>query len=452
MASKTKEKKGAVEKSGKRKQERGRSRETGDPQTERSKESYMIQVLDLESQLEKYKKKCDELEVKQKDFSYKYSSLENDKKDIVLYLKQTVIQKEDEVFDLSEQLSVLRKVKESEKASMEKQLAQLRQDFQEKKDQLTSENMVLVGKLASLDEFHMQKEELMERLTMQEEQLKKQSKEHQLAIHSLEKKNVLDNDRVKKEMHQHMAAIAAELKLVSERKIPVTTMRAIHENMSVTTQLSQLSHKIQVLLEENQTLKEKEEQLKSEMAVLKPLLQEKTIRSLSNQKVLHHLSSRCDEQLLELKEHVKRQTLHAQLQEEHSALQKDLSCLRQDFASLKEELEQTNSKANALRKDLEREKDIREYLEAVHQEAANALCQALKEVPKEKDTVAMILSRRNQLMKNLLVLLDNATLRGKGPILTQFLKERAPLHEHKTAEDCTVALECAYTARNGKLP
>ncbi|KAG5840943.1 hypothetical protein ANANG_G00194260 [Anguilla anguilla] len=376
MASKMKEKKNI---DGKKKQERGRSRETSeDPQTELNREYYIIQISDLESQVKKYKQKCDELEVKQKDFSYQYSNLEKEKKDIVLYLKQTLTQKKDEVLDLSEQLLGLQKAKEAEKASLEKQLAQLRQDFQEKKDQLTSENMVLVGKLASLDEFRMQKEELMERLAIQEEQLKTQSKEHQLAIHNLEKKNVLDHDRVKREMHQHMEATAAALKLVSERKIPGTTMRAIHENMSVTAQLHRLSHKIQVLLEENQVLKEREEQLKSEMAVLKPLLKEETRRNLSNQKVLHQLSLRCDEQFAELKEHLKSQTQYAQLQDDHSALQKDLSCLRQDLASLKEELEQNNTKADKLRKDLKQEKDIREQLEAVQQEALSAMCQALK--------------------------------------------------------------------------
>ncbi|KAJ8380353.1 hypothetical protein SKAU_G00011310 [Synaphobranchus kaupii] len=433
MASKKKGKKDTVAKPGKTKLERGRSRETvGDPQTEHSREYYIVHMKDLEFQLEKYKQKCDELEVKQKDFSYQYSSLEEDRKDIVLYLKQTLTQKEDEVFDLSEQLLGLQQAKEAEKVSLEKQLAQLRQDFQEKKDQLTSENMVLVGKLTSLDEFRMQREELMERLSKQEEQLKKQSKEHQLVIQNLEKKNVLEKDRVKKEMHQHMAAIAAELKLVSERNIPGTTMRAIHENMSVTAQLSRLSHKIQVLLEENQLLKEREEQLKWEMTALKPLLNDKTRRSLSNQKVLHQLSLRCDEQSVELKEYVKSQTLYAQLEEDHGALQKDLNSLRQDLASLKEELEQNNTKADKLRKDLQREKDIREQLEAVQQEAVMALCQALKEVPKEKDTVTMILSRRNQLMKNLLVVLDNATLLGKGPVLTEFFKKIAPLHEYKT--------------------
>ena len=43
--------------------------------------------------------------------------------------------------------------KESEKESYENQLSQLKREFQEVRDQLTSENMILGGKLSSLEEF-----------------------------------------------------------------------------------------------------------------------------------------------------------------------------------------------------------------------------------------------------------------------------------------------------------
>lgn len=43
--------------------------------------------------------------------------------------------------------------KDEEKDSYEKQLSTLKNEFQEMKDQYTSENMILGGKLASLEEF-----------------------------------------------------------------------------------------------------------------------------------------------------------------------------------------------------------------------------------------------------------------------------------------------------------
>ena len=43
--------------------------------------------------------------------------------------------------------------KDAEKESYENQLSHLKREFQEVRDQLTSENMILGGKLSSLEEF-----------------------------------------------------------------------------------------------------------------------------------------------------------------------------------------------------------------------------------------------------------------------------------------------------------
>jgi len=45
------------------------------------------------------------------------------------------------------------KAKDAEKEGYENQLSQLKREFQDVKDQLTSENMILGGKLSSLEEF-----------------------------------------------------------------------------------------------------------------------------------------------------------------------------------------------------------------------------------------------------------------------------------------------------------
>lgn len=86
-------------------------------------------------------------------------------------------------------------------------------------------------------------------------------------------------------MQQHVSAVAAEFRRVSDRKMPETTMRAIHENVAVTAQLKQLSDKSKVLLEENQALRQREKTLKQEVKVLEPLLDEMTRKSLTNEKV-----------------------------------------------------------------------------------------------------------------------------------------------------------------------
>lgn len=51
------------------------------------------------------------------------------------------------------------------------------------------------SKLASLEDFSMQREKLMAERRSLEEQLQNQKEEHQAQIYNLEKKAVLDNDR-----------------------------------------------------------------------------------------------------------------------------------------------------------------------------------------------------------------------------------------------------------------
>ena len=51
------------------------------------------------------------------------------------------------------------------------------------------------GKLAALEEFRLQKEELMQKFMSLEDQLRKQENEYKDYVHNLEKKSVLDKDR-----------------------------------------------------------------------------------------------------------------------------------------------------------------------------------------------------------------------------------------------------------------
>ena len=89
----------------------------------------------------------------------------------------------------------LQQAKDAEKDQYEVQLATIRTEMQEVKDQLTSENMVLGGKLASLEEFKVQKEDLMAKFAKLEKELESNKVEHEDVIYNLERKAVVDKDR-----------------------------------------------------------------------------------------------------------------------------------------------------------------------------------------------------------------------------------------------------------------
>ncbi|XP_026994223.1 cilia- and flagella-associated protein 157 isoform X8 [Tachysurus fulvidraco] len=397
--------------------------------SEGGKEFYLAQIRDLEDRLEKYQHKCDELEVRQKDFSTNYDNIVREKKDIVLYLKRTLSQKEDKLTDVLEKLQDLQAVKDAEKESYDKQLSMLRSEFQETKDKLTSENMVLAGKLASLEDFQVQKDELMFQLESLKEQLVQQKQEHQTVLYNLEKKAVLDNYRLKKEMQQHVAAVATEFRKVSDKKMPETTKRAIHENILVTTQLRQISDRSKELMVENDALMAREKQLKREIEIMEPLLNEMTRKSLSNQKVVQQLTVKCRQMSAELEEYARHKQEHQKLLNNHSILQKEHDVLRQEHESAVNDLNQKQAEAARLKTELQAEKTRRGQVETVLQEAAAAL----KEVPKEEDTEVQTLAQRNQMMQKLLAVLDSAAAISKGTTLTHFIPVTEDSNEFKTA-------------------
>ncbi|EDL93212.1 similar to CG17122-PA [Rattus norvegicus] len=162
---------------------------------EELKEFYHKQIQDLEDRLARYQRKWDELAVQEKLFRQEFEQLANNKKEIVAFLKRTLNQRVDEITDLNDQLQSLQVAKEMEKDAFEAQLAQVRHEFQETKDQLTTENIALGIKLSSLEEFRLQKEELTEKYMALEEQLRRQEGEYKDYVYNLEKKSVLDKDR-----------------------------------------------------------------------------------------------------------------------------------------------------------------------------------------------------------------------------------------------------------------
>lgn len=72
----------------------------------------------------------------------------------MLYLKRTLAQKEDEITDILEKLQELQAAKDAEKESFDRQLNALRSEFQETKDRLTAENMVLGKKQNKTPSHH----------------------------------------------------------------------------------------------------------------------------------------------------------------------------------------------------------------------------------------------------------------------------------------------------------
>ena len=162
---------------------------------ELTKEFYLIQIRDLELKIARYQSKCDVLDLRNNELEKQFEQQSSDKKEIVSFLKKQLEQRSDEIADLQEQIIGLQQAKDVSKDKYEVEITTIKTEMQEIKDQLTSENMVLQGKLTSLEEFRVQQEDLLNKFADMEQLLKNKEEQHKEQIYQLERKDVVDKDR-----------------------------------------------------------------------------------------------------------------------------------------------------------------------------------------------------------------------------------------------------------------
>jgi len=109
--------------------------------------------------------------------------------------------------------------------------------------------------------------------------------------------NVTDLFRLKKEMIAQVNQVAAEFRKVSNRQMADTTKRTIRENVSISTQLSKISDKTVELINNNDSLKERERRQRQEIELLQASETLLTEKNVANQKVIFQLQFDSDASL-----------------------------------------------------------------------------------------------------------------------------------------------------------
>ncbi|XP_077162265.1 cilia- and flagella-associated protein 157 isoform X2 [Paroedura picta] len=399
----------APKKKGRKKEEAPKEPEVAeDIVPEHSREFYLIQIRDLEGRLIRYQKKWDELQVSEELFRTEYNKIVRDNKEIVAFLKKTLNQRVDEIADLSEQLQNLQFAKDTEKDAFETQLVQLRHEFQETKDQLTSENMVLSGKLAALEEFKVQKDELMAKFADMEEQLKKQEADHKEYVYNLEKKAVLDKERLKKEMLHRVNVVASEFRKVSNSQMAETTKRAIRENAIISLQLTKITDQSLQLMQENDQLKEACAELTKQLDVLEHNEKTLTKNSLSNQKLIKMLTNKNKELQAQVDKCAHQQKAMTELKRAQEALEKEVGMLKAEKQKQKEEMKRKLTDQQSQKKLLHEEQQRRKSLELLLRHTAQGLEEILAECPavEEEDQFLTLHLWRSDMLRGLLIYLN----------------------------------------------
>jgi len=392
------------------------------PISELSKRFYVIQIQDLESKILRYQEKCDKLQLSATEHEDKYIQIGKDKKEIVSFLKKTLEQRQDEISDLQERLTALQQAKDHEKEAFDNQMTQIKREFQEVRDRLTSENMILGGKLSALEEFKVQREILMKKFETLEEEFKQKEAAHQEQMYNLGRKAVVDKDRLKKEMILRVNEVAAEFRKVSNKQMAETTKRNIRENLSMNVQLGKMSEKTRDLIEENDALKATEKELRVQIKLLESCQTEIAKKNNGNLKVLKMIASKAREQEMVLDEMETREQEFVAIEDESNFLKSEYEQLQAQFKENEQELASTKDLLETAKQERDEAITSKERFEDILAATAYTLREVINEdVDKQED----VLANRGTMVERLLLVLDNAGIIGKGPTPSDFLNQRS---------------------------
>ncbi|VVC99517.1 cilia- and flagella-associated protein 157 [Leptidea sinapis] len=226
--------------------------------TEVEKTFLELTITDCNRKIARLRAAVDDYEVRNEELQKAYDKLDEDRADIIAYLKKTLNLKNEENNELKDKVKGLEETRELETAQFKETVNDLERNFTTMKDQLTSENKLLAGKLNTLEEFRAIRDDLMRKFENQEQAFKDQEMKYKRVIYDAEKKFVIGKDKLKKEMEARLLQLAQDFQDATELRIAASTHRVIRENIAINNELDSILSTQAKLAEQNEKFKESE--------------------------------------------------------------------------------------------------------------------------------------------------------------------------------------------------
>ncbi|CAH0682943.1 unnamed protein product [Spodoptera exigua] len=326
--------------------------------TEVERTLYELQLADCNRKVARLRQAVDEFEIRNEELQKAYDKLDEDRADIIAYLKKTLNVKTEENNELKEKVKGLEELREIETNQFKESVDELKKNFTTMKDQLTSENKLLAGKLNTLEEFRAIRDDLMRKFDNQERSFEEQEIKYKRMIYDAEKKFIIGKDKLKREMEERLLHLAQEFQDASEMRIAASTHRVIRENIALNNQLDSLLMTQAKVAEQNEKFREDERaaqcarevaEEERDKAINKSIIQLKVIDQLTTafqdvkkQKALYDKTQFDNEKLqirtqkltkenerLLLRVRILEQNLHATMDEQNKSIVEAAKILRE---------------------------------------------------------------------------------------------------------------------------
>uniref|UniRef100_A0A2A4JKI5 Cilia- and flagella-associated protein 157 n=1 Tax=Heliothis virescens TaxID=7102 RepID=A0A2A4JKI5_HELVI len=252
---------------------------------------YELQLADCNRKLARLRQAVDEYEIRNEELQKAYDKLDEDRADIIAYLKKTLNVKTEENTELKEKVRGLEELRETETTKFKETVTELEKNFTTMKDQLTSENKLLAGKLNTLEEFRAIRDDLMKKFEKQEKSFEDQEMKYKRMLYDAEKKFVIGKDKLKREMEERLLQLAQEFQDASEMRIAASTHRVIRENIALNNQLDSLLMTQAKVAEQNEKFREDERASRCAKEVAEEQRDKAINKSIIQLKVIDQLTS-----------------------------------------------------------------------------------------------------------------------------------------------------------------
>lgn len=240
----------------KKKKEKKAPKENKDQLSAVDKTFYELTINDLNNKLSHLRSHNAKLEERNAELETNMVQMEEDRSDVTAYLNRTLNTQANNIKDFEEKLTQLARVRAEETERFQAKLQDWQNKFKTMHDQLTSEIKLLTGKLNSLEEFRIQKDELMAKFDQQENDLKEQNQRHKETLYELERKQILDKDRLKIEVENRLLQLSNEFAKSNEIRISAHVQRMVRENIALNNELDRLVVTTERLMADNKRIGE----------------------------------------------------------------------------------------------------------------------------------------------------------------------------------------------------
>lgn len=247
------------------KKQQKKKKEEKDKLPEVDKTFYELQIADLNRKLTRLKATNLELKETNEELSATSKALDEDRCDVIEYLKRVAKQKVNDTDDMEQRMIALQRLRESEAEGYKKSVEDSKSEFKTMEERLTAEIKLLNGKLNSLEEFRVMKEDLTKKFQLQQEQIEQDEVRHKEQLYELEKKFNIEKDNLKKQMESKMLKLSNDFYEATELTLPDMTKRVIRENITINNELTKLLKSQSELSEENKNMKNQRRMLQTEI-------------------------------------------------------------------------------------------------------------------------------------------------------------------------------------------